>query len=107
MGRDRGHTSDRLVVEWNLSSGPKPAPASDTIAESAPLGWGEATDTGNVRLIGVPRNWADVASDHQLAAEVRRRVSDVLESAINERFVACSCRVADNQTSVYVMHRED
>jgi predicted GNAT superfamily acetyltransferase len=107
MGRDRGHTSDRLVVEWDLSSGPKPAPASDAIADSAPPGWGEATDTGNVRLIGVPRNWADVASDHQKAAEVRRRVSDVLESAINERFVACSCRVADNQTSVYVMHRED
>lgn len=106
MGRDRGHTSDRLVVEWNLTGGPTPAPAEDEIPDAAP-GWGEARDAGNVRLIGVPRDWTAVAADHDRAAEVRRRVSDVLESAVGERFVACSCRVADNQTAVYVMRRED
>ncbi|GAB3422776.1 hypothetical protein [Flindersiella endophytica] len=108
MGRDRGHTSDRLVVEWDLSGGPRPAPdAAGAIQVTAPPRWGEATDIGNVRLIGVPRNWTTVAADHDKAADVRRRVSDVLESAIDGRFVACSCRVADSQTAVYVLRKDE
>jgi predicted GNAT superfamily acetyltransferase len=106
MGRDRGHTSDRLVVEWNLTVGASPA-AGEVTLEVVP-GWGEAVtaEDGNVRLIGVPRDWAGVAADHERAVEVREAVSDVLESAIGERFVACSCRVADNQTAVYVLRKE-
>jgi predicted GNAT superfamily acetyltransferase len=104
MGRDRGHASDRLVVEWDLAGEPPPATGDFAVVP----GWGEAVTVagGNVRLIGVPRDWSDVAADHDRAVEVREAVSDVLESAIGERFVACSCRVADNQTAVYVLRKE-
>lgn len=107
MGRDRGHTSDRLVVEWNLAG--EPSPAAGEVDWSVVPGWGEAVTAGdgNVRLIGVPRDWASVASDHGRAAEVREAVSDVLESAIKERFVACSCRVAGDETAVYVLCKEE
>jgi predicted GNAT superfamily acetyltransferase len=103
MGRDRGHASDRLIVEWDLVDEPCPG-AVDWTPEPTPE-WGAARPHPLGLVVGVPRHWRDVAADHERAVAVREAVSRAMETALSEGFVASSCRVADAGTAVYLLRR--
>jgi predicted GNAT superfamily acetyltransferase len=96
----------------------------DANGEQAPPfpGWGETVRFGADLLIGVPRHWADVAADPDRARRVRAAVSDAMEAAVTEGYVACSCQVprlveagasrpdrddpVSANTAVYVLRKE-
>src|SRR5690606_18937014 len=103
MGRDLGHPSGRLLVEWELAGGPSPA-ATGRVPSRTP-GWGETTVEGDDLFIGVPRVWSSVAGDHERALAVRAAVSAAFEEAIAARYVAVSCRVADESSAWYHLRR--
>jgi len=99
MGRDLGHPSDRLIVEWDLTGPPLP-PAVPGQPAQVP-GWGELIREGTDLLIGVPRVWDNVAKDHERATKLRAQVSEAFERSLAQGYVAVSCRVADEQSAWY------
>lgn len=105
MGRDRGHASDRLIVDWDLVGEPDP-PVGDWMPEPLPE-WGVAEPHPLGLVVGVPRHWKDVAADHGRAVAIREAVSQALESALLGGYVASSCRVADADTAVYLLRRTE
>ncbi len=97
MGRDLGQPSDRLIVEWDLTGPPHPpAPeqpsTGSATAPSGIPGWGEVRDDGDDLVVGIPRDWPPVGVDQEQAAAVRAAVSAAFERAMNEGYVAVSCR---------------
>lgn len=108
MGRDRGHASDRLIVEWDLIAPPTPEAVEWSAApDLVRPGWGERRPHPLGEIVAVPRHWSDVAGDHDRAVSVRESVSRALESALADGFVVCSCRVADAESAVYLLRRTD
>jgi predicted GNAT superfamily acetyltransferase len=114
MGRDPGHPSDRLIVEWDLAGPPTP-PAVDAVpAASAAAaagrttrvparlpGWGELLHEGTDVLIGIPRSWSDVARDADRAGQLRATVSTAFARTLGQGYVAVSCRAADSDSAWY------
>lgn len=105
MGRDAGHPSDRLIVDWNLTGEPSPAATGRTPSHTPD--WGETTVDGDDSFIGVPRVWSTVAADHERAARVRAAVSAAFEKAMAAQYVAVSCQVADDESAWYHLRRTD
>jgi predicted GNAT superfamily acetyltransferase len=99
MGRDPGHPSDRLIVEWDLTGPPSP-PAVDRAPTRLP-GWGELVREGADMLIGIPRSWSDVARDPERAKQVRTAVSTAFERTLGQGCVAVSCRADDADSAWY------
>ena len=99
MGRDAGHRSDRLIVEWDLAGSPSPAPVSRTPAVVP--AWGEVVRDHVDLLLGVPRHWSAVAGDHAEAERIRTVVSAALAEGLDDGYVATSCVVADDDTAYY------
>jgi predicted GNAT superfamily acetyltransferase len=98
MGRDPGHPSDRLIVEWDLAGPPSP-PAVDRVPAQLP-GWGEVVREGTDMLVGIPRSWSDVARDTDRAGPLRASVSAAFEQTLAQGYVAVSCR-AENDSAWY------
>jgi predicted GNAT superfamily acetyltransferase len=97
-GRDAGHMSDRLIVEWALDADPLiPAPAPPRVP------WGEGVVEGDDVLVGIPRDWGAVTDERIVASSVRAGVAATLSALIERGFVGVSCRVAadDPTTAVY------
>jgi predicted GNAT superfamily acetyltransferase len=103
MGRDIGHPSDRLIVDWDLTGEPSPA-ATGRVPSRTP-GWGETTVEGDDLYIGVPRVWSFVATDHERALAIRAAVSAAFDEALAAQYVAVSCRVADDDSAWYHLRR--
>jgi predicted GNAT superfamily acetyltransferase len=99
MGRDLGHPSDRLIVEWDLAGPPTPA-SVDRDPAAAP-GWGEVGREGSDLLVGIPRDWAAVAGDKLAATELRSAVSAAFERALEDGYVAVSCRTVGADSACY------
>ncbi|MEQ4203731.1 GNAT family N-acetyltransferase [Actinopolymorpha sp. B9G3] len=99
MGRDPGHPSDRLIVEWDLAGPPAP-PAVDQVPTRLP-GWGELVREGTDMLIGIPRSWSDVAREPDRAKQVRTAVSTAFERTLGQGYVGVSCRADDTDSAWY------
>lgn len=99
MGRDAGHRSDRLIVEWDLAG--SPTPPSTSLAPTTVPAWGELVRDHVDLLLGVPRHWSKIAVDHEAAERLRTVVSAALTEALNDGYVATSCVVADDDTAYY------
>ncbi len=86
--------TDRLVVEWDLTAAPSPAPAADAAAvptaDRLPE-WGETLPAGDDLLLGVPRTWSRTEPEPVTATRVRAAVRDALEAALDRGYVAVSC----------------
>jgi predicted GNAT superfamily acetyltransferase len=100
-GRDAGHSSDRLIVEWALDEDPPsraPAPP--------PVPWGESLAEGDDMLVGIPHDWCAVG-DSAGASSVRESVAATLGALIERGFAGVSCQVApeDPATAVYRFSR--
>jgi predicted GNAT superfamily acetyltransferase len=98
MGRDLGQPSDRLIVEWNLLAEPSP-PAVDHVPARIP-GWGEVGPDGGDLLLSIPRGWP-VDAGRADPATLRARVSSALERAVDEGYVAVSCRTSSRDSAYY------
>lgn len=107
MGRDVGHTSDRVIVDWDLIAGDHPR--LDISIEEPPA-WGEARPvtlaSGEAILVGVPRHWAPVAVDDARAREVRSGVSAALENVMKQGLIARACVAIDDTNAAYVLMNE-
>nr|WP_269091046.1 GNAT family N-acetyltransferase [Actinopolymorpha cephalotaxi] len=93
--------TDRLVVEWDLTGAP--SPVAEPGADRLP-GWGETAPAGDDLLLGVPRTWSRTEPEPVRAARVRAAVRDALESALDQGYVAVSCRTPAAPTGGGVPH---
>ncbi|TDD79246.1 hypothetical protein E1293_23830 [Actinomadura darangshiensis] len=99
VGRDRGMRTDRLIVEWDLTTAPAPA---DGPPAPPSVGWGETARDGAAVLLGLPGDWdAHVAADREASVVLRDRVAGVMGRLVADGYAAVSCTVASPGTAVY------
>lgn len=102
IGRDAGLPSDRMIVEWDLVGEPNPpyTKAERPLpAPAAGLAAGSSLLDGDRLLVAVPRS-------PTRSAPVRASVSDGLDAALAQGWIACSCMVVDDTTACYVLLKE-
>ncbi|NYH89275.1 GNAT family N-acetyltransferase [Actinopolymorpha rutila] len=112
---DAAGRSDRVIVEWRTDSEVsdatrKVAGPAEQFGDDLDLEWGtirtvpSGAGAGDGRLLAVPARWgARDGLDPALAGDVRDRVADALEGALDAGYVLTSCRRVTPDTAVYLL----
>lgn len=98
-------SSDRLLVDWDLSS----APGSRTPAQDPPadlVDWARPISDGDRIWLPIPSDFTALAKRDPLHAErVRTDLAAVLEPLMDDGWAAVSCSPYTSQTALYRLER--